>query len=206
MVRWFWGIIMSQPFIGEIMTVPYNFAPADWAYCAGQMIAISQNTALFALIGTTYGGNGQTTFALPDLRGRAAVGQGQGPGLTNRTIGEMSGTETTTLLSTQMPQHVHSLAGATGTLNAVDIKATEQSPQAGAYLARGVDTAPSPDMVPEIYLPAAQGDPATKVPLAGVNIAGNTQIAGGSQPFSTMQPFLTLAPIIALYGIFPSRN
>lgn len=197
---------MTQPFIGEIMTVPYSFAPRDWAYCAGQQIAISQNTALFALIGTTYGGNGQTTFALPDLRGRAAVGQGQGPGLSLRTIGEMSGSETTTLLSTQMPQHVHSLSGATGTLNAVDIKATEQSPQTGAYLSRPVDTAPAPDMIPKIYVPAAQGNPATKVPLAGVNVAGNTQIAGSSQPFSTMQPFLTLAPIIALYGIFPSRN
>ncbi|MDK2766239.1 phage tail protein [Sphingomonas sp.] len=197
---------MTQPFIGEIMTVPYNFAPRNWAYCAGQTVAISQNTALFALIGTTYGGNGQTTFALPDLRGRAAVGQGQGPGLSNYFIGEMSGTETTTLLSTQMPQHVHSLSGVTGTLNAVDVKATEQSPQAGAYLARPVDTAPSPDMLPKIYLPAAQGNPATKVPLAGVNIAGNTAIAGGSQPFSTIQPYLTLAPIIALFGIFPSRN
>ena len=169
-------------------------------------MSIAQNTALFALVGTTYGGNGQTTFALPDLRGRVPMGQGQGPGLSSRVMGEQSGSENVTLLSTQMPAHVHSLVGATGTLNAVDLKATEQSPQAGAYLARGVDTAPSPDMTPEIYLPAAQGDPATKVPLAGVNVAGNTQIAGGSQPHSTMQPYLVLSPIIALFGIFPSRN
>lgn len=194
------------PYMGEIIIVPYTFAPRNWAFCMGQTQAIAQNSALFALLGTTFGGDGQTTFALPDLRGRAAMGQGQGPGLTPRVWGEQGGTETVTLLTTQMPQHVHSLAGATGTVNAVDIKATEQSPKGGAYLARGVDTAPSPDMIPEIYLPAAQGNPATKVPLAGVNVAGNTQIAGGSQPFSTLQPFLTLSPIIALFGIFPSRN
>jgi len=197
---------MTQPFIGEIMTVPYNFAPRNWAYCAGQLLAISQNTALFSLIGTFYGGNGQTTFALPDLRGRAAMGAGQGPGLTSRTLGEVGGTENVTLLSTQMPMHTHTLAGVTGTLNAVDLKATEQSPQAGAYLARGVDTAPTPDMTPEIYLPAAAGDPATKVPLASINMAGSPATAGGSQPHSTMQPYVVLAPIIALFGIYPSRN
>jgi len=197
---------MTQPFIGEIMTVPYNFAPRNWAYCAGQTMSIAQNTALFSLLGTIYGGNGQTTFALPDLRGRAAMGQGQGPGLSSYTLGEVGGTENVTLLSTQMPIHTHSLAGVTGTLNAVDLKATEQSPQAGAYLARGVDTAPTPDMTPEIYLPAAQGDPATKVPLASINMAGSPATAGGSQPFSNMQPYLVLAPIIALFGIYPSRN
>jgi len=134
------------------------------------------------------------------------LGQGQGPGLTSRVLGEMAGTETTTLLSTQMPIHTHSLSGVTGTLNAVDIKATEQSPQSGAYLARGVDTAPMANSIPEIYLPAAAGDPATKVPLAPVNIAGTPQTAGGSQPFSTMQPYLVLNQCIALQGIFPSRN
>ncbi len=197
---------MATPFIGQITTYGFNFAPQNYALAAGQIMSIAQNTALFSLLGTQYGGNGQTTFALPDLRGRVAIGQGQGPGLSNRVIGELAGTETTTLLSTQMPQHVHSLAGATGTLNAVDVKATEQSPQPGGYLARGVDTAPLPDSIPEIYLPAAQGDPATKVPLAGVNVAGNTQIAGGSQPFSTMQPYLVINYCIALFGIFPSRN
>ena len=197
---------MATPFIGQLLTVGFNFPPRNWATCSGQLLSIAQNTALFSLLGTTYGGNGQTTFALPDLRGRVAMGQGQGPGLSPRTIGEMAGTETTTLLSTQMPAHVHSLAGATGTVSAVDIKATEQSPQAGAYLARGVDTAPMANSIPEIYLPAAAGDPATKVPLAGVNVAGNSQIAGGSQPFSTMQPYLVLTQCIALQGIFPSRN
>jgi microcystin-dependent protein len=197
---------MATPFIATIMTVPYNFAPRNWAFCAGQIQAIAQNTALFSLIGTTYGGNGQTTFALPDLQGRTAIGQGTGPGLSTYSMGEVAGTQSVTLVSTQMPQHVHSLSGTTGTLNAVNLKATEQSPQAGAYLARGVDTAPSPDMIPRFYVPAATGDPATKVPLAGVNVAGNTQIAGGSQPHSTMQPYLVMSPIIALFGIFPSRN
>jgi len=197
---------MATPFIGQISTYGFSFPPRNWALAQGQILSIAQNTALFSLLGTTYGGNGQTTFALPDLRGRVVLGQGQGPGLSPRSLGEVAGTETTTLLSTQMPQHVHSLAGATGTLSAVDIKATEQSPQAGGYLARGVDSAPAPDSIPEIYLPASAGDPATKIPLAGVNVAGNTQIAGGSQPFSTMQPYLVLNQSIALQGIFPSRN
>ncbi|MCA1199408.1 tail fiber protein [Sphingomonas sp. R647] len=197
---------MATPFIATIMTVPYNFPPRNWAFCAGQIQAIAQNTALFSLIGTTYGGNGQTTFALPDLQGRTAIGQGSGPGLSTYSMGEVAGTENVTLASTQMPMHAHSMAGATGTLSAVNLKATEQSPQAGAYLARGVDTAPSPDMIPRFYVPAATGDPATKVPLAGVNVAGNTQIAGGSQPHSTMQPYLVMSPVIALFGIFPSRN
>lgn len=197
---------MTQPFIGEIMTVAFSFAPRNWAFCAGQQISIAQNSALFSLIGTAYGGNGQTTFALPDLRGRAPMGQGHGPGLTPRTIGERAGAETITLNSTQLPAHIHSLLGAHGGLNAVDIDATEQSPKAGEYLARGVDTAQTPDMIPEIYLPAAQGDPAAKVPLAGLNIAGNTDPAGGNQPHDTMQPYLTLNPVIALYGVFPSRN
>ena len=197
---------MASPFIGQLLTVGFTFPPRGWAFCQGQLVAIAQNTALFSLLGTTYGGNGQTTFALPDLRGRVTLGQGQGPGLSPYTLGEVAGTETTTLLSTQMPIHTHALTGVTGTLNAVDMKATEQSPQAGAYLSRGVDTAPMPDSIPEIYLPAAAGDPATKVPLAPVNIAGTPGTAGGSQPFSTMQPYLVLNQCIALEGIFPSRN
>lgn len=197
---------MASPFIGQIATFGFDFAPRSYATCSGQILSIAQNTALFSLIGTFYGGNGQTTFQLPDLRGRVPIGQGQGPGLSNRSIGEISGSETTTLISTQMPIHNHSLAGVTGTLNAVNIKATEQSPQPGAYLARGIDTAPQGNSIPEIYLPAAQGDPATKVPLAGVNVAGTTQTAGGSQPFSTMQPYLVINHCIALQGVFPSRN
>lgn len=197
---------MSEPFIGQILTVPYNFPPRGWAFCQGQLLSIAQNTALFSLIGVYYGGNGQTTFALPDLRGRFAMGQGSGPGLSPNVIGEVAGTENVTVLTSNLPLHVHSLAGTTGTLDAVNIKATEQAPQAGAYVSRGVDTAPSPDMVPKFYVPEATGNPATKVPLAGVNVAGNTQIAGSTLPHDTMQPYLVLNQCIALEGIFPSRN
>ncbi|RYD68414.1 MAG: phage tail protein [Sphingomonadales bacterium] len=197
---------MATPFIGQLLTVGFTFPPRGYAFCQGQIVAIAQNTALFSLLGTTYGGNGQTTFALPDLRGRVTLGQGQGPGLSPYTLGEVAGTETTTLISTQMPIHTHALTGVTGTLNAVNMRATEQSPPAGGYLARGVDTAPTPDSIPEIYLPASVGNPATKVPLAPVNIAGTPATAGGSQPFSTMQPYLVLNQCIALEGIFPSRN
>src|SRR3712207_3315813 len=105
---------MSEPFIGEIRMVGFNFAPRGWATCDGQLLSIAQNTALFSLLGTTYGGNGQTTFALPDLRGRAALHQGQGPGLTNRVIGEASGTETVTLTTNQMPSHSHGVNANSG--------------------------------------------------------------------------------------------
>ena len=100
---------MSEPFLGEIKMFGGNFAPRGYALCNGQLLAIQQNTALFALLGTTYGGNGQTTFALPDLRGRVPMSSGQGPGLTSRTLGEMSGSENVTLLSNQMPAHNHSV-------------------------------------------------------------------------------------------------
>src|SRR5262245_2996958 len=100
---------MSQPYIGEIRMVGFNFAPLGWALCNGQLLAISQNTALFSLLGTTYGGNGQTTFALPDLRGRIPIHQGQGPGLSNRVLGEVGGQESVALTSQQMPAHTHAL-------------------------------------------------------------------------------------------------
>ena len=98
---------MSEPFLGQIILVPYNFAPRGWAFCNGQILPIAQNTALFSLLGTTYGGNGQTTFALPDLRGRVAISSGQGPGLSNYDLGQVGGTETETLTINQMPMHAH---------------------------------------------------------------------------------------------------
>src|SRR5215510_651071 len=103
--------------IGEIRMFAGNFAPRNWAFCAGQLMSISQNTALFSLLGTTYGGNGQTTFALPDFRGRVAVGTGQGPGLPNITLGEVSGEPTHTLISTEMPSHTHALVGSSADAN-----------------------------------------------------------------------------------------
>jgi len=195
---------MASPFVGQLMTVPYNFAPRDWATCQGQLIAISQNSTLFALLGTTYGGNGQTTFALPNLSGRAAMGWGTGPGLTNRVIGEVGGTENTTLNTTNLPGHVHTIAPTT--INAVNVKASEQAPQAGAFLGRAIDTAPSPDMIPEFYVPASAAAGQPQLALGGVNSAGTTGISGSSNAFSTMQPYLVLTQIIALFGVFPSRN
>lgn len=180
---------MAEPFIGQIMLVGFNFEPRGWAFCNGQLLSISQNTALFSLLGTTYGGNGQTTFALPDLRGRAAVGFGQGPGLSNYDLGEVTGSETVTLTVGQMPAHSH-LVGA----NAAN--ATVASPS-GADLAKTVDstgrtsfnTYSTPPMTAPVTL-----DPAT------------IQQSGGSQPHSNIQPVLGLNYIIALQGIFPSRN
>lgn len=195
---------MASPFLGSLLTVGFNFAPRGYATCSGQILSIAQNTALFSLLGTTYGGNGQTTFALPDLRGRVPVGQGQGPGLSNYSLGQVSGTENTTLITTQMPAHAHTSPAVS--VNAVNVKASEQAPQAGAFLGRGVDTAPSPDSIPEIYVPSSAASGQPLIPLGGVNVAGATGIAGGSQPFSILQPYLCLNQVIALEGIFPSRN
>ncbi|MGH6630282.1 MAG: phage tail protein, partial [Burkholderiales bacterium] len=131
---------MSSPFLGMIQIFPYNFAPRGWAFCNGQILPIVQNTALFSLLGTTYGGNGQTTFALPDLRGRFPNSSGQGPGLSNYDLGQVGGTESATLTINQMPTHNHTATFAsTSALNAATIKATLQTPVAGAVLAKTVD-------------------------------------------------------------------
>lgn len=174
---------MAEPFIGQIIQTGFNFAPLGYATCDGQIISISQNTALFSLLGTTYGGDGQSTFALPDLRGRASVHQGQGPGLTNRTIGEEAGEETHTLISNEMPTHNHlastsNVAGALGTPN-------------GNFLAASSDSNFA------MYRPTSDGS------HLNVQTLG---IAGGSQPHENMQPYLVISFSIALEGIFPSRN
>lgn len=169
---------MSEPFIGEIRIFPYNFAPRGWAFCQGQLLSIAQNTALFALIGVTFGGNGQTTFGLPDIRGRAVIGAGQGPGLSNRTQGEASGTENVTLLSTQMPMHNHLVAGSSQNSNAS--RPSNAFPSGGgAYQTASDGTTMNPSMI---------------------------SAAGGSQPHDNMQPYLAINYCIALEGIFPSRN
>ncbi|MDQ6726377.1 MAG: tail fiber protein [Actinomycetota bacterium] len=169
---------MSDPFLGEIRLVPYNFAPRGWAFCQGQILAISQNTALFSLLGTTYGGNGQTTFALPDLRGRGAVSSGQGPGLSNISLGQVAGSETVTLTQGQMPAHGH-LAGASNGAAGGSRPAGQVPAAGGAY--------------------AASSDGSTLNPAF-------IQNTGGSQPFPIRSPYLGLNYIIALEGIFPSRN
>jgi microcystin-dependent protein len=198
---------MSNPFLGQIIQGGWNFAPRGWAYCAGQILPIAQNTALFSLLGTTYGGNGQTTFALPDLRGRAMINEGQGPGLSNYVLGQVGGTENATLLVTNMPAHTHTATFANNgsAMNVATAKATLQVAPANGVLGKSVDGATTPNAVPEIYCPAGT---ATPVALAGLNVAGNVTVAaaGGSQPFSIVQPYLAISVVIALEGIFPSRN
>lgn len=169
---------MSEPFIGQLTCVGFNYAPKGWAFCAGQIMSIAQNTALFSLLGTMYGGNGQTTFALPDLRGRGANSFGQGPGLANYTQGEMSGSETVTLVTTQLPAHnhpVHCHAGDAGSVSPT-----------GNYPAGGT---------------GAYNGTADAIMAQGMIAA-----TGNSQPHNNMQPYLVLNWIIALQGIFPSRN
>jgi microcystin-dependent protein len=175
---------MSEPFIGQITLFAGNFAPRGWAFCQGQLLSISQNTALFSILGTTYGGNGQTTFGLPDLRGRVPVQQGQGPGLSSYDLGQMSGQESVTLLSTQMPQHTHIAQASTGDGSAVATGAFWASPTDSTRGA-GLGYTPTSDTT---MSPSAIG------------------LAGGNQPFPILQPLLGLNFIIALEGIFPSRN
>ena len=169
---------MSEPFLAEIRMFAGNFAPRGWALCNGQILPISQNTALFALLGTTYGGNGQTTFALPDLRSRVPVHAGQGPGLSNVNLGEAAGTETVTLNQTQMPQHGHAVNASNGGAAA--------SRPADSFLAGG-----------GAYAPASDGT---------VMNGGMVAVTGGSGPHENRQPYLGVNFIIALEGIFPSRN
>lgn len=199
---------MASPFLGQIMTFGGNFAPRNYAFCNGQILSIAQNTALFALLGTTYGGNGQTTFALPDLRGRAMVHTGTGPGLSPYTLGQVGGVESVTLLSTQMPAHNHPATFTpTGqpTVGGVNTKGTSATPSAGALLGRAADGAVTPAAQPRIYAPAGS-TPA--VGLGGINVAGTVTIAsnGSSTPFSILKPFLAVSVCIATAGIFPSRN
>ena len=197
---------MSEPFLGQLLQVGFTFAPRGWAQCAGQQLSISQNSALFALLGTTYGGNGQTTFALPDLRSRVSIGTGQGPGLSNYVQGQLSGTESVTLTTLNLPAHTHAATFAsTPSLNAATTKATLQAPVAGAVLAKSVDSDPAtPDALPAIYAPAGTATPAA---LAGLNIpAINVAATGNNQPVPNIQPYLAILSIIALEGIFPSRS
>jgi microcystin-dependent protein len=171
---------MSEPFLGEIRMVGFNFAPRGWATCDGQILAIAQNTALFSLLGTQFGGNGQTTFALPDLRGRVPIHQGQGPGLSPRTIGEMAGETNHTLIMTEMPMHNHLVA----------------CNNEGASTGRPAGAVPS---VSGSNIYAASSDGSTMNP----QMIG---IAGGSQPHNNMQPYLCVNFVIALEGIYPSRS
>ena len=173
---------MGQPYVGEIRMFAGNFAPAGWAFCAGQLLSIAENDTLFTLIGTTYGGDGQSTFALPDLRGRIPIHQGQGPGLSSHTIGESSGSENVTLTVNQMPTHPHAFMGTSSNASA-------------ANPANAVVAAPS---TIDLYRPAT---------VPGTNLAANALgTVGGSQPHDNLQPYLCVSFIISLFGIFPTPN
>lgn len=183
--------MVSDPFLGEIRMVGFNFAPRGWAQCQGQLLPIAQNSALFSLLGTMYGGNGQTTFGLPDLRSRSPVGVGQGPGLSTIDQGEMAGAESVTLMVTNMPAHVHPTT--------VQVAGTASSPvntpsASNAVLgASGTGQGQAAIWSNELTAP---------VQMAGVQ-AG---VAGGSQPFQTRNPYLGINFVIAMQGLFPSRN
>lgn len=176
---------MSDPFIGEIRIFAGNFAPYGWAFCNGQLLSISQNTALFAVIGTTYGGDGKTNFALPNLQGRIPVQFGQGPGLSNRDLGASFGEETATLAANQMPAHGHS-----ATIKGASTGATNQ-PQDNLFgkIAR-TNMYSSPDAA------------LTNMAEGSISL----QNAGGSLAHNNMQPYTTLNFVIAIYGIFPARS
>lgn len=171
-----------DPFVAEVRIFAGNFPPRGWASCDGQLLPISQNTALFSLLGTTYGGDGRSTFALPDLAGSAPMQQGNGPGLTPRMLGEMSGSPSVTLIVTEMPAHTHTV------MTANDSADTNQS--TGNALARSTGAS--------VYGPKVGGSANT----APQNIG----LTGQSQPHNNMQPFLSLYFIIALQGIFPQRG
>ena len=181
----------TEPFIGEIKIFGFNFAPRGYATCQGQILSIAQNTALFSLLGTTYGGNGQTTFALPDLQGRMPIGQGQGPGLPSYTMGEEAGTTNVTLLSTNMPIHNHAATGINVRIPVTS--ASEDSSATNNYIGNAVN---------DTFGPTASPTNSLGAPV----VSGTTALAGGSQPFSILNPYLTINYSIALEGIFPSRN
>lgn len=173
---------MADPFVAEIRIFPFNFAPKGWAWCDGQLLPLSQNTALFSLLGTTYGGNGKSNFALPDLQGRAPMHPGQGPGLSLHDLGETGGSETVTLLESEIPAHSHALRGS---IDDADL----QIPQSFVTLAKSAgqnaysSTANLTFMAPEALAPA-----------------------GGDAPHNNMQPYLTFYFCIALQGVFPPRT
>ncbi|HYZ77113.1 MAG TPA: tail fiber protein [Gaiellaceae bacterium] len=176
---------MADPFVAEVRIFPFNFPPKGWAFCDGQILPISQNTALFALLGTTYGGNGQSTFALPNVQGSAVMHPGQGPGLSQHFLGEVGGEQFVTLLQTEMPIHPHSLVASQG-------DGTERNPNVngtGQLLATGVG-------ISQYQTPSN--------PLTQLNLQTITP-SGGSLPHNNMQPYLTLNFCIALQGVFPPR-
>jgi microcystin-dependent protein len=187
---------MTSLYIAQITLFAGNFAPSNTMMCNGQLLSIAQNTALFALVGTTYGGNGTTTFAIPDLRGRAPIGTGTGPGLSTIQLGQAAGVEQTTLLSNQMPQHTHTGTLTNGGLPFVNSAATSATPATGSALgiASGED-ADLNNVAVRVY-----------VPSAGVSQSVAIGTAGSNSPVDIRNPYLGLNYIMTTQGIFPSRN
>jgi microcystin-dependent protein len=170
----------GSPFLGEILLVPYNFAPKGWAICDGSILPIAQETALFSLLGTTYGGDGIQTFALPDLRGRSPISSGQGPGLQNYDLGQEGGEEAVTLSVSQIPSHTHPVVGSTTVANLAGPSGAVWATQS---LLNIYSSAPNTSMAP-----------------------GAVSMAGSGQAHDNRSPYLTLNYVIALQGIYPSRN
>jgi microcystin-dependent protein len=173
---------MADPFVAEIRIFPFNFAPTGWAFCDGQLMPLSQNTALFSLLGTTYGGDGKSTFALPNMQGNAPMHPGQGPGLSLHDLGEGGGSDTVTLLESEIPAHSHSVR-----VDAAD---------------PGEDRTPAQEA-----LARSTGGNLYALPTSLVQLAPQTLApAGGDQPHNNLQPYLTLNFCIALQGVFPPRS
>jgi microcystin-dependent protein len=180
---------MSAPFVAEIRIFPINFPPKGWADCSGQLLPISQNTALFSLLGTYYGGNGKTNFALPDLNGHLATHQGQGPGLQEWFLGQSQGSETVTLLDTEMPAHNHGMVAA-------NTQATQVSAD-GAQLAKGIFGGLQAQTQARMYSAGAVNNQLNQAAIG---------ISGSSMPHNNMMPYLTLRYCIAMQGVFPPRG
>jgi microcystin-dependent protein len=190
---------MADPFVGQILLLPFNFAPAGYAFCQGQLLPIAQNTALFSLLGTTYGGNGVSTFALPDLQGRVALGSGQGPGLSDRSPGETGGSDAVTVGIAATPNHTHVIDIGALTVDARcwSGAGTSQSP---------VGNVPAVEVAggPAAYVNAA---PDAAMQAGAVTVGGTmtAAAAGGGQAHDNLEPYLTLNFCIALQGVFPPR-
>jgi microcystin-dependent protein len=180
---------MSDPYLGEIRIFAGNFAPQGWQFCNGQLLPINQYAALFSLLGTTYGGNGVSTFALPNLQGRCVLGMGVSTTGVSYQEGQSAGTENVTILTSNMPVHAHAYAQAVNNADADQTDPSGAIPAVSNASGRGTETS--------TY---------TKNPATGTMLAQQTAAAGGSVPMSTMQPYLVINYIIAMSGIFPSRG
>jgi microcystin-dependent protein len=174
---------MADPFVAEIRVFPFTFAPKGWAFCDGQLLPLSQNTALFSLLGTTYGGDGKSNFALPDLQGRAAMHPGQGPGLSLHDLGETGGSETVTLLESEIPAHAHAINSNLGSADLQSPSNLNVMAEADGFAYKKTPFGPTVVMAPQTLTPQ-----------------------GGDFPHNNMQPYLTLNFNIALQGVFPPRG